>query len=275
MATPDRASGPGTAEGGSHRPPPLLAAFGLLAVVEITAVALRWPALQWATKPLLAPVLALHLWRRTGGRHTRVLAGLGFATAGDVALLVPGTAAFGIGIAFFLGAQLCWISAFVEQGAVPYLRLRRKLCLGYAAVWAGAVAALVPSLDAVLGGAIAVYSMALVGMALTAHVMGPRAALGGGVFVLSDLLIGLGAAGLDFTGRPVLVMTTYAAALALLTTAFADDRGPVAGRTAPADLPGRREEDGTERAAVPAHGDPGAGADGTGPGGAGISGTAR
>ncbi|MET9650913.1 lysoplasmalogenase [Streptomyces sp. NPDC006460] len=262
MATPDRSTGPGPAGGAVHRPPPLLAVFGLLAVVEITAVALRWPALQWATKPLLAPVLALHLWRRTGDRHTRVLAGLGFATAGDVALLVPGPAAFGIGIAFFLGAQLCWISAFVGQGAVPYLRARRPLCLAYAAVWAGAVAALVPSLDAVLAGAIAVYSMALVAMALTAHVMGPRAALGGGVFVLSDLLIGLGAAGLDFTGRPVLVMTTYAVALVLLTAAFADDRGPAAGETAPAELLGRPREHGTSGTAAPGHGVP---LDGSGP----------
>ncbi|MEU5985325.1 hypothetical protein [Streptomyces sp. NPDC047434] len=57
-------------------------------------------------------------------------------------------------------------------------------------------------------------------------------------------------------------MTTYAAALVLLTTAFADDRGPVAGETAPAELLGRPREHGTSGTAAPGHGVP---LDGSGP----------
>ncbi|MEU9592360.1 hypothetical protein AB0D84_21975 [Streptomyces sp. NPDC048193] len=67
-----------------------IALFGVTALVNLLAVAADLPACEWATKPLLAPLLALHLWRTTGGRHRSVLAGLGLATAGDVALLLDG-----------------------------------------------------------------------------------------------------------------------------------------------------------------------------------------
>lgn len=218
-------SGAGTARAGRTRVPLPLAAFALLAVANVTAVAVGSLPLEWATKPLLAPALAVYLWRATGTRHALVLAGLGFATAGDVTLLVPGAAAFAVGIGFFLGAQICWTSAFVRAGAVAHLRARRPLCAVWLGVWAAATAVLAPLLGPPMGVAIGVYGLALVVMALTAHAKGRRAAWGGAVFVLSDALIGAGAAGAEFPGRPVLVMATYTAALFLLVTAFAPPHG--------------------------------------------------
>jgi uncharacterized membrane protein YhhN len=200
--------------------PPLIVVFAALAALDIAGVATGPPLLEWVAKPLLAPVLAVHLWRLTGTRHVPVLAGLGCATAGDVALILPGRAAFGVGIAFFLGAQLCWTAAFLRAGALRYLRPRRLLCAVHLAVWATAVAALAPALGPVLGTAVAVYAAALVTMALTARVLGRRAAWGGLVFIGSDLLVALGAAGAGFPGRAVLVMLSYTLALALITTAF-------------------------------------------------------
>lgn len=200
--------------------PPLIGAFAALAVLDIAGVAAGLPPLEWVAKPLLAPVLAVHLWRLTGTRHGPVLAGLGFAAAGDVALMLPGRVAFAAGIAFFLGTQVCWTSAFLRAGALRYVRSRRLLGALHLAVWAAAVAALAPALGPVLGTAVAVYASALVAMALTARVLGRRAAWGGLVFLGSDLLVGLGAAGTDFPGRAVLVMVTYTVALALITTAF-------------------------------------------------------
>ncbi|MEK9518619.1 lysoplasmalogenase [Streptomyces venezuelae] len=208
--------------------PLLIAVFAALAAVDITGVVIDLPVLEWIAKPLLAPVLALHLWRVTGRRHRPVLLGLGFATAGDVALLVPGATAFGIGLACFLGAQICWTTAFARAGAVAHLRPRRSLCVGYLAVWTVAVVLLAPSLDAAMAVALSLYSLALVVMAATAHVKGPRAAWGGAVFLVSDMLIGLGAAGIDFAGRTMLVMPTYTVALALLVTAFTADVGTAA-----------------------------------------------
>ncbi|WP_258177212.1 lysoplasmalogenase [Streptomyces solincola] len=162
----------------------------------------------------------MHLWRTTGRSHPALLAALGFAAAGDTALLLPGPVAFAVGLGLFLGAQLCLITAFVRAGALALLRRRPALCAGYAAVWAAANAALATALAPAMAAALACYSLALVAMAATAHAKGPRAAWGGALFTVSDLLIGLGAAGADFTGRSLLVMPTYTAALLLLTLAF-------------------------------------------------------
>ncbi|MER6473284.1 lysoplasmalogenase family protein [Streptomyces collinus] len=201
--------------------PPLILAFAALAALDIAGVAAGPPVLEWVAKPLLAPVLAVHLWRLTGTRHAPVLAGLGLAAAGDVALMLPGRAAFAVGLGFFLGAQLCWTAAFVRAGALAHLRRRRLLCAVHGVGWAAAVCVLAPALGPALGVAVAGYALALVTMALTARVLGPRAAWGGLVFLGSDLLVGLGAAGVDFLGRGVLVMVTYTLAIALISTAVA------------------------------------------------------
>ncbi|MFE5796407.1 lysoplasmalogenase family protein [Streptomyces sp. NPDC056503] len=211
---------------------PLLALFTALAAVDITGVVLDVPVLEWATKPLLAPVLALYVRRITGTRHPAFLTGLGFAAAGDVALLFPGPVAFATGIALFLGAQLCWTTAFVRAGAVPHLRRRPLLCCAYLAVWCAAVLALAPALEPGLAVGLSFYGLVLVTMACAAHVKGARAAWGGAVFLVSDMLIGLGAAGVDLPGRSLLVMPTYVVALALLATAFTtgrEDRAPLDG----------------------------------------------
>ncbi|MGW5283076.1 lysoplasmalogenase family protein [Streptomyces collinus] len=214
--------------------PPLILAFAALAALDIAGVAAGPPALEWAAKPLLAPVLAVHLWRMTGTRHAPVLAGLGLATAEDVALMLPGRAAFAAGLGFFLGAQLCWTAAFVRAGAPGHLRPRRLLCAVHGAGWAAAVAVLAPALGPALGIAVAGYALALVTMALTARVPGPRAAWGGLVFLGSDLLVGLGAAGIGFPGQGVLVMVTYTLALALITMAVAAAEPGAADGVAPA-----------------------------------------
>jgi hypothetical protein len=59
-----------------------------------------------------------------------------------------------------------------------------------------------------------------------------RTAVGGGLFLASDLLIGVGAAGVTLPGRGLLVMTTYIAALLLITTGWAGATTPV-GRPSP------------------------------------------
>ncbi|MFF8478900.1 lysoplasmalogenase [Streptomyces sp. NPDC015414] len=203
--------------------PPLLVAYAGLVLLNLLGVGLHQEPLEWLTKPLLAPVLALHLWRLTLRSHPLVLAALAFATAGDVALLLSGAGAFVVGTACFLGTQVSYLVAFIRQGAAAYLRARPLLVIGCLALWAAANGALLPQLGA-LAWAVVPYSGALLTMAASAWVMGPRAAWGGAVFVSSDLLVGLGAAGAEFLGRPVLVMATYAAAQFLLVDAFVHAR---------------------------------------------------
>ena len=81
--------------------------FGVVAVVELIGVGLDWTAVQWLAKPLLAPLLLAYLVgvRR---RVDPVAVGLVAATAGDIALLVPGQPAFLVGMGCFLITQLAF-----------------------------------------------------------------------------------------------------------------------------------------------------------------------
>ncbi|WNM38405.1 lysoplasmalogenase [Micromonospora halotolerans] len=193
---------------------PWLGLFGAVALVELVGVALDSTPTQWLAKPLLAPLLLAYLWtarRRLDG----VAVGLVSATAGDVALLLSGQAAFLAGMGCFLVTQVAFLTAFLRRRRPPV-----PAVAGYLLAWAGANAllwgALGPLRLPVLG-----YSLALSLMAAAATGVSRRAAAGGALFLVSDLLIGVGAAGSDFPGRDLVVMTTYAAALLLITTGWA------------------------------------------------------
>ncbi|GAA3776378.1 lysoplasmalogenase [Micromonospora maritima] len=194
-----------------------LTLFGLVAAVELAGVALDSTALQWLAKPLLAPVLLAYLWQRRR-RVDAVAVGLVAATAGDVALLVPGRAAFLLGMGFFLVAQLAFLTGFLRRGRPPAVAWAVYLlawAVGNALLWS----ALGPLRLPVLG-----YSLALCLMAAAATGVSARTAAGGASFLVSDLLIGVGAAGTDLPGAGLLVMGTYIAALLLITTGWATDR---------------------------------------------------
>ncbi|AEV86564.1 hypothetical protein ACWT_5547 [Actinoplanes sp. SE50] len=184
-----------------------LTLFAAVATTEIIAVAADLTPLQWATKPLLAPLLIGYV-----GRANRLSAGLAFAFLGDVALLIPGQPAFLAGMACFLGAQLCFLTWFLRLA-----RPKPAACIGYAVVWAAANALLGTRLGA-LRLPVLIYSLALAAMAAAATGVSRRTAIGGALFLLSDLTIGAGAAGVHLPAAGVLVMTTYAAALALMVT---------------------------------------------------------
>ena len=183
--------------------------FLAVAAAEIVAVAADWTIVQWIAKPLLAPLLIWHLLRH--GRRDMVVVALCFATAGDIALLVPGQAAFLAGMLFFLGTQLCLIAAFPR----PSIRA----CAVYGALWVAANAVLWSKLGA-LRVPVLLYSLALSAMAASAAGVSRRVAAGGALFLVSDLLIGVGAAGMRMPAHDVLVMTTYVAALGLITTGW-------------------------------------------------------
>lgn len=192
--------------------------YAAVVAVELAGVAFDVPVLQWAAKPLLAPLLLAWLLR-VRRKWDLVATGLVFATAGDVALLLPGTTAFLAGMGCFLGTQLCLLAAFLRHRRAPLAAFG-----GYLALWAGANALLWGRLGdlrlPVLG-----YSLALSLMAAASVGVSRRAAAGGALFLVSDALIGLGAAGAELPGRGLLVMVTYIAALVLLTTAWARRTG--------------------------------------------------
>jgi uncharacterized membrane protein YhhN len=181
--------------------------FVAAAAAELVAVAAGSPWLQWVAKPLLAPLLIWYLARRD-----LVVLALCFATAGDIALLIPG--AFLIGMVLFLGCQVCLTIAFLRR-AKP----KKPTIIAYAVVWALANTLLWPHLGALRLPVLA-YSLALTAMATTATAINRRVAAGGALFLASDLMIGMNAAGIHLPGHDVLVMATYSAALLLIATGW-------------------------------------------------------
>lgn len=193
-----------------------LVGFLVAAAADLLGTATGYSPVEWLTKPLLAPLLALALLCSAPTGRTRIMVrGLACATAGDVILMLPGTVAFIAGMLCFLAMQLHYVAAFRSVGARPTKRAATLAAL----VWLVANAVLAPNLGA-LAIPVLVYSAALITMSTFASASGRLAAVGGVLFALSDGLIGIGAAGGGFTGRPVLVMATYAAAQFLLVLGF-------------------------------------------------------
>ncbi|MBO4205021.1 lysoplasmalogenase [Micromonospora echinofusca] len=192
----------------------VLVLFAVVAAVELVGVGFDLTLVQWLAKPLLAPLLLLWWWQRRR-RMDPVAVGLVFATAGDVALLIDSPVAFLVGMGFFLGTQLSFLTAFLRRRRPPL-----PVFVGYLALWA-LLNVLLWSRLGPLRLPILGYSLALTAMAAAAVGIGRRVAVGGALFLVSDLLIGLGAAGLTLPAQGLLVMSTYIAALLLITTGWA------------------------------------------------------
>ncbi|MBM0233672.1 lysoplasmalogenase [Micromonospora sp. STR1_7] len=224
-----------------------LVALLLVMAANLLANATGGGVAEVLTKPLLMPLLAAYLWRATVERGARpdrlVLAGLAFATGGDMALLGHGTGWFVAGMACFLGTHLCYLAAFTRGGAATALRRPPLVAvpLGYAALTVVALTWMWPGLsEAGLAAPVAGYALALAAMATTAVPQGWRVGLGAALFLGSDLLIAAGVAGVaQPPGAPVLVMATYAAGQALIVVgraarAEAGPGAPVTPAAAPA-----------------------------------------
>lgn len=197
----------------------LLIAFGAVAVVELIAVATGTVWLQWAAKPLLAPLLAAYLLVRPTERAWPVVVSLAFACAGDITLQVPGDLAFGIGMALFAGTHVAYLVAFVPAGGLA--RARWWIPTGYGLSWAVFLAVLYGRLPAPMLAGLAVYGLLLFTMATAAAGLDAWMGVGGLLFAASDVLIGLHAGGLNLPGHDVVTMALYAAGQALLVVRYA------------------------------------------------------
>lgn len=202
-----------------------LRAFAAVLAVELLAVAFGWDAVRWVSKSALTLLLLGHLLTAVAPGQTVArlfAAGLLFACAADIALLVDGTPAFLTGMGLFAVMQVLYIAAFIKLGAVRAFADRRVVLICYFAFWAGLITALWTSLGP-LAAPVAVYSLLLVGMAALAGVLGFWNTLkhplgwGGLLFVVSDTVLGLGVAGYDIPASGLAVMSTYGAAQLLLT----------------------------------------------------------
>jgi uncharacterized membrane protein YhhN len=206
----------------------VLGLFGVASALNVIAAGMQSKPLDWATKPLLLPLLALwfYLYHRTRGVQptTGILAALLFSWAGDVALQFDGTTPFIIGMALFGAAHVCYVTTFVRHGALSRMKAMPMLLipLGYAVFLVCALTWLWPALSAAgLAVPMAVYGTLLSSTAALSAAFGWRTALGGGLFLISDLLIAVRVAdAFTIPGPPIWVMLTYVLAQFLLATGW-------------------------------------------------------
>jgi uncharacterized membrane protein YhhN len=190
----------------------ILLVYAALSAVHVVVAAFDVSWAEWATKPVLMPLLALYVVLRKGPRL--VIAALLLSAAGDVALqFSTPDVMFLVGMGFFAAAHVCYIAYFVRRGTA-----RTWMIPGYLLVWGALMVWLWPDLGAVKVP-VAAYSLLLISTGMTSARLGLRAGLGGAFFVLSDTLIAVQLAGHDLPGPDVWVMITYCLAQALLATA--------------------------------------------------------
>ena len=177
--------------------------------------AAQW--LQHLAKWVLMPALLLWVLVALGSAAPRwLVAGLVFATVGDIAILYV----FELGILGFLVMQICYIAGFLGLGAVRGLRRRWPAALVYAGIWLGVNLGLGPEFGD-LRIPVLVYSLAICIMAALAAGVSTRVAIGAALFLVSDFSLAVGEAGIDFAGRSAIVMPTYLAAQYLIATGWA------------------------------------------------------
>ena len=183
--------------------------FFALAATDTALAATGRTTLRHLTKPQLTRVLAR-------GRDRPTRRALALSRSGDIALLRTSQAAFTMGLASFLGAQVAWIAALRSRPTQRVLHRRPALAVPYLAGWAGLNAYLWPRTGRDRLPVVA-YSTVLAAMALTALDTGGRAALGGALFMASDSLLALERfGGVQLPAHEAWVMATYDAAQYLL-----------------------------------------------------------
>jgi uncharacterized membrane protein YhhN len=174
------------------------AAFVLLALADLTALASGHDAWRAFTKPPLMLLLAIAFALAARGRldrsRTLVIAGLIFSAAGDTVLLRTGTTPLAVGMLCFACTHVCYLIAFVAVAPGRGLvRRRPAVAIAYVLAWLGAIVVLWPHLGR-LAFAVLAYSaletvMALAALDLIERIPRRNAALvaaGAVVFLFSD-----------------------------------------------------------------------------------------
>ena len=200
---------------------PWLIGFGAVAVLHLGLNAADASPGDSISKSLLAPLLAGWVVQQGGPRL--LVTALGFCFLGDLFLELDDL--FIIGMAAFAAAHVCFITLFVQRGALDQLRRKPLILAVYVVTAIGLTAWCWGGLDDGLKAPIPVYAALLVGTAATSLATDVRAGIGGALFLLSDGIIALGEAGRvdkDFTATGLAIMALYILAILLLTTGILD-----------------------------------------------------
>jgi uncharacterized membrane protein YhhN len=189
-------------------------AYVVIAVANLVSLAAGITWLEWVSKFLLVPSLALWVLSRRGPRL--VIAALVLGSVGDMALQFDSLFIAGMGL--FAAGHACYVTFFLRSGAFAALRRRLWIPIGYAVVWLGLIVALWSGLGG-LRIPVAAYSLLLTATAVTSAGFGARTGIGGALFFVSDGLISLRLADLPQPPMPSLwIMSTYILAQYLLAS---------------------------------------------------------
>lgn len=195
---------------------PWIIGFGLVSVLHLVlnaADAAPWDSI---TKCLLAPLLAVWVLQLGGPRL--LIAALIFCLGGDLFLEIEDL--FVVGMASFAAAHACFITLFVQRGALPRLRAHPAAAIVYLAGGVAMVAWAWNGLEPDVRPFVPVYALLLVGTASTSLALDRRAGLGGLLFLVSDGFIALGEAGRfdkDATWHGLVIMGLYILAIFFLS----------------------------------------------------------
>lgn len=205
---------------------PALRLYWAAAAVDVALGARGGPKHYRVTKPLLMPLLAAHVARVDGSEDTKRLVGAGLALSGigDAALLAEGEGPFAVGLASFLAAHLCYLSALAKRSRGG-ARRRTWAAVLYGLAWCALNVVLLPRTGR-LRVPVLVYAAVLAVMAIAAlDTDEPRLTAGGAAFVASDILLALDA--FEVAKVPYkdgAVMALYTAAQALIATGLVRPR---------------------------------------------------
>jgi uncharacterized membrane protein YhhN len=214
----------------------LLAAYAVVAVLHVFGQLVGGDALDVATKPLLMPLL-LGVLLAAARPETRLLrataAALVFSWLGDLFLMPDGDTWFLLGLAAFLGAQVCYCVGFATRWVDSPLRRRRALVAPYAAWWLLLLAVLGPDLGGMVVP-VAVYGAVLCTVAALATGVHRTTTIGALLFVVSDSVLAATSlsdrVSVPADGAVVMATYTLGQALIVLGVLAASGAGLGAGR---------------------------------------------
>ncbi|MER7751719.1 lysoplasmalogenase [Kitasatospora sp. NPDC097643] len=200
----------------------LLGGFAATSAAHLGAILSGRPVLQNATKPALMPLLAAHSLASASAAEReapQLLApALLLSAGGDVLLQLKNDPAFLAGMGSFAAAHVCYVTMFVQRGALTDRRRALVVAAAYATAWVGMIGQLWPDLGD-LKAPVAGYSLLLASTAVTSAGLGWRTGLGGALFLLSDTLIATKLAKWrELPGHQFWIMATYVLAQYLLAS---------------------------------------------------------
>ena len=213
--------------------PSLMAAYVLVAVLNVIAEATANQNGVTLTKPLLMPLLLAWVvamaWRRWSVPLRWLSIGLVFAWAGDLLLMGEGDLSFVLGLGAFLVMQVCYLVAFLRVPGPGLVRAWPIAVVPYALIWVVLVVLVWPGAGD-MRIPVLIYSAVIVAMALGAldlvlrlpQALAWRVTAGALLFIVSDGLIALTAFGplTESVQTSAAIMATYTAAQGLIVSGF-------------------------------------------------------